>query len=336
MLDADVPDGCRISVAARATDDALLIESLPFIDQPVPYLRGHGSELPWHDPWHNVTRPGGLGTGTWELLFQAITGRYVQLHVTLHGTGRTSPSLRALRAWYPRFSYVANYLPEVYQLEDEPHRFLERLLANMEGLLTDAEVGIEWAWMLADPRLAPAGALDWLASWVGLSLEPAWSEDKRRFMLVHTGRVYRARGTIAGLRSLLRLYLGCRPTEERIFAAGPLADDPARVVDLVGPHRFRVTIPQRLGDDEAAMVRLIVEAARPAHASFEIRSYRNLLVIGEAQLGIDSIVAASPRLVPMRVGETVVATGTVAASHPFDVEDRVVSDRDRLGEYPPL
>jgi phage tail-like protein len=244
--------------------------------------------------------------------------------------------VRSLRAWYPRFSYVQAYLPEVYQEADEPGRFLERMLANTEGWLTEHEQRIDHAWMLANPRTAPEAALDWLASWVGLRLEPAWDADRRRFLLRNVDRLYRMRGTIGGLRALLRLYLGRSVDEEVVFAPRPRTDDPARIVDTVAPHRFRVVIPAKLGSDQAAMVARIVGVARPAHAGFEIRCFSGLLVIGEAQVGVDSVVGESPRFEPIVLDRTDLAAGVLAASHPFEIADRIVADRDRIGELPAL
>jgi phage tail-like protein len=231
---------------------------------------------------------------------------------------------------------VQSYLPEAYQEDDEPTRFLERMLANMEGLLTEQERRIENAWVLADPRTSPVEALDWLASWMGLRLEPLWSTARRRFLLRHVDRLYRIRGTVGGLRALLRLYLGCSLDPDVVFAPQPLPDDPARIVDNVSPHRFRVLVPFALDPEQAAMVGRIVEAARPAHAGFEVRSHTGLFVVGEAQVGIDTLLGESLRFVPVVLGETPLAAGVLAASHPFDVADRIVTDRDRLGELPVL
>jgi phage tail-like protein len=336
FLDAELPDGCALTVGVRAADDPELLERLPFVHQPAPYLRGGGAELPFHDPWAGVQRPGSERTGTWELLFQRVTGRYLQLELGFAGTGRTSPSLRALRAWFPRFSYVHAYLPEPYQADDEPARFLERMLANMEGLLTEHERRIENAWMLVDPRTTPAAAIDWLASWMGLRLEPQWTTERRRFLLRNVHRLYRVRGTVGGLRALLRLYLGCSLSEDVVFAPQPRPDDPVRIVEPTSAHRFKVLVPFALDDDQATMVGRIVEAARPAHAGFEVRWRSGLLVVGEAQLGIDTVLGDTPRHVPLEIGQTPLAVGVLAADHPFEVADRIVSDRDRLGELPGL
>lgn len=336
FVDAEIPDGCRITVAARASDDPELLEHLPFVDQPRPYLRSGGSELPYQDPWAEHRRPTSPRTGTWELLFQHVVGRFVQLEVTLEGTGRSSPHIRALRAWYPRFSYVAEYLPDVYAEEDEPDRFLERMLAVFEGLFTEHERLIEQAWLLIDARTTKRDALDWLASWVGLQLEPAWDAPRRRFLIEHADRMYRIRGTPAGLRALLRVYLSRSLDPAEVFDPAARPHDPARLVDRTAAHRFRVLIPARLDAERRMMVERIVAAARPAHTAYEVRITTGLLVVGEAQVGLDSVLGESPRFAPVVIGETELATGVAGADHPFDVLDRIVAGRDRLGELPPI
>ena len=223
FLDADIPSGASVRVRARASDDPELLTMLPFVDQPVPYLRSGGSELPHHDPWAGVVRPDSTKVGTWELLFQHLDGRYLELELTLQGTGRSTPSIRALRAWYPRFSFVTAYLPDVYQEEDEGARFLERMLANVEGYLTGLEMRLDAVPSLLDARTVPADAIEWLASWLGLTLEPAWTEDRRRFLIRYADRFYRRRGTVGGLLSVLRLYLGCSLDNAVVFDPRPVS-----------------------------------------------------------------------------------------------------------------
>src|SRR5262249_47745240 len=134
--------------------------------EPIPYLRSQ-SELPC------APRVSGDGVGTWELLFQNARGRWLELRLRLKGNGRSTPRLRAARAYYPRFSYL-QYLPAVYREDRDSASFLERFLANMEGTLTAIEDRIAASQTLIDVRSAPPDALEWLASWVGLSLDPTW------------------------------------------------------------------------------------------------------------------------------------------------------------------
>ncbi len=147
------------------------------------------------------------GTGTFELLFQQVTGRYLQVELQLRAGGRSSPAVRSLRAWYPRFSYPEHYLPAVYREDAAPRGFLERFLANFEGFYTVTEERIEHSSLLLDARTVPAADLCWLACWFGLVLDPQWNEAQRRFLVGNVDRFYRWRGTPAGLLATLRTYL---------------------------------------------------------------------------------------------------------------------------------
>jgi phage tail-like protein len=79
------------------------------------------SELPGH--------PGLLGgepvpgtRGLFSVLVQnsrrrvrTLVGRYLWVRVVLHGDGRATPQVAALRAWGSRFSYADRYLPRLYR-----------------------------------------------------------------------------------------------------------------------------------------------------------------------------------------------------------------------------
>ncbi|HXH78127.1 phage tail protein [Nocardioides sp.] len=362
LLDMHVPTGTSVTVRARAGDDPTLLRLETWLIQPVPYLRSGGSELPWTDPWADrrgdVRDPAPLpeGMGTHELLFQNVVGRYVQLELTFTGSGRATPWLRSLRVWYPRFSYPEHYLPAVFAEHDGPDRFLERFLANPEGVLTALEEKIEHSHLLLDSRTAPGPDLTWLSAWFGLALDPLWDESRRRFLIRHIDRFYRIRGTALGVVATLRVYLepvvdegvfrsaafgtgGIRVVERFLtrdtggVSYGAAADAP--VPDLrarvrAAAHRFEVLVPQGLSDQDVAMVQRIVELARPAHAAFSLRHYYELFVIGQARLGLDTEIGHAPSYVPVKTGSTPLAAGHLAHPHPFDLTDRIVSDRDRV------
>lgn len=364
MLDAHIPAGTAIQVRARAADDPELLRQSGWLAQPTPYLRS-GAELPYFDPWagEQVDRE---RTGTWELLFQGVKGRYLQLELTLIGTGRSTPALRSLRAWYPRFSYLDHYLPAIYREEPGPAAFLERWLANVEGFYTHLEEKIEHAAALFDPRTAPAEALDWLGCWLGLVLDPLWPRAKRRFFIRHAHRLYRRRGTVAGILTAIRLYLD-EQVDESLFDPGCLAHSRVRLVERfrtrdvggavfgdpseAGPggrrpvtakdvaeaaHRFTVLLPHDLTAEQRAMVERIVDLEKPAHTAFELKQYWALFRVGEARLGLDTALGYGSRFEPAVLGETYLADGYLPPSYPFDVPDRMVVARDRLGDLPAL
>ena len=210
LLDACIPPGAQVAVESRAADEKALLSSTPWQLQPRPYLRDDGPEIPFYrlplsGPSDRV--------GTWELLFQKTRGRYLQLRLTLSGTGRNTPRLQALRAYYPRFSYLRQYLPAVYRDDAVSASFLDRYLANVEGFYTVLEGKIEQVQTLFDTRTVPAEYLDWLAGWLGLTLDLGWSETTRRLVISHGPQMFRQRGTRNGMIRAIRLALDPCPDE---------------------------------------------------------------------------------------------------------------------------
>lgn len=217
FLDACIPPPTRVLVSSRVHNDRTLVETMPFQTEPPLYRRGLGSELPFYDPFADQDPPP-KAAGTYELLLQRAEGRYLQLRLQLHGDGTASPEIRALRVYYPRYSYVEHYLPGVYREDPESASFLDRFLANFRGIYNHIEAHIGEVSALFDPRSAPPEALDWLAGWLGLTLDPLWSElykqagqpppvDRRRLLIRFAPRLFERRGTADGIRLALHLLL---------------------------------------------------------------------------------------------------------------------------------
>ncbi len=378
FLDATLPPETSVTVRARASDDADLLEATTWVPQPTPYLRGGGAELPWHDPWRDlgVEERARQRVGTWELLLQSVRGRYLELEVTLHGSGRQTPAVRAVRAWFPRFSYLAQYLPEVYREDTVAADLTERFLANPEGVLTALEERMEHVSVLLDPRQAPPEVLEWLASFVGLLLEPQWNEPQRRFLVRRAHTLFERRGTVRGLEQAIGIYLCPDPQDtildgpsgqtgarvvERFLVRGlenasaenasaenasaasmnavpvPAVDDPQSWLDpdVLAAHRYDVLVPGNLAAEEVAMLGRILEVEGPAHALAQLGSLGDLFRVGQARLGVDSQLGQEMGW-PVMVLDRATLAGTLAAGSPFDISDRVVPGRDRVGEVPAL
>jgi phage tail-like protein len=239
FLDACLPPGTAVAVWTRAHNDRRLLPDVPFTAEPPLYLRGAGAEVPFYDPFPDRDpRPPEMGT--WELLFQQAHGRYLQVRLDLSGPGRATPALRALRAYYPRFSYPRRYLPAAYLDDAESADFLERLLANPEGFFSEIEGKMALARALFDARSAPPDVLDWLAGWVGLVLDPLWARlqevrqtaaapagappaDRRRLFIRFARKLYERRGTVEGIQFAMHLLLDpCLETTLGVLAAAAL------------------------------------------------------------------------------------------------------------------
>ena len=243
LLDACVPPETSVRVSTRAANELAELAGAAWLPEPRPYLRGDGSELPFVRPQSSAAgaqaSTGGAasgadssksladkarkaGRGTFELLFQRARGRYLQIRLDLVGNQRTTPRLRALRAYYPRFSYLNEYLPSVYREDAQSASFLDRFLSNFEGLYTTLESKIAAAQMLFDVRSAPPDVLEWLASWFGVALDPAWDEERRRLFIKYAVLFFQYRGTMRGLEMALSLVLD-ECVDESVFTEGSAA-----------------------------------------------------------------------------------------------------------------
>ena len=275
MIDACVPHSTDIDVWTRSSDEwreltlvdwlsaaerkALGAPPLPQPDdpasaselaawqpEPAPRPRSTGSELPYLDT------PLGSSWATHELLFQRARGRYLQVRLVLRGDGRSTPRIRALRAWYPRFSYLERYLPAVYRDDAPSSSFLDRFLANFEGTFTAIEDRIAAAQMLFDVATAPRDALDWLGTWFGVAFDPSWEDARRRLFLRHATDFFAVRGTIRGLQLALHLALD-ECVDDRLFTDSSAAARRAAAVRIVERFRTRRTPPALLGSVTTAV-----------------------------------------------------------------------------------
>lgn len=245
MLDGCLPPETTIEIWSRTANQKVDLESAAWQKEPPLYRRSNGSELPW------LPQPGKANAGTWELLFQRAEGRFLQLQLRLSGDGKSTPRLRALRAYYPRFSYLKNYMPSLYRDDRESASFLDRFLANTEGVFTAIEDKIAAVQMLFDLRTAPADTLDWLASWFGLVLDSTWDEARRRLLIRHAMDFFQWRGTIRGLVMALRLAFEENPGPALFTDAGSKSAC-ARRFRVVEKFRTRRTPALLLGDTAAA------------------------------------------------------------------------------------
>jgi phage tail-like protein len=257
MLDACVPPGTEVDVLTRAADDKdeLELDQVEWRTEPSPRMRRDGPEIPY------LPKESGAGRGTWELLFQDARGRYVQIKLVLRGDARSTPRIRALRAWFPRFSYLSNYLPAVYREDAESASFLERFLANIEGTSTTIEDRIASAQILFDVASAPPDALDWLGRWFGVVMDPTWEDDRRRLFLRHAMEFFAARGTVRGLQLALRLTLD-ECVDDRLFLPPGRAARSSMPLRIIEKFRARRTPRALLGDAET-----VVPASQPAAAT---------------------------------------------------------------------
>lgn len=141
-----------------------------------------------------------------DLLVQSRQGRYLWLRLELEGDGFSSPAVGAIEIRFPRLSAL-DHLPALYSAEEESRWFLERFLAILQAEHERIDETLADIRRLFDPEAVPDEFVDYLASWLALPLEGAWSAEQKRRMLVAAPGFYPRRGTAEGLRRVLQIYL---------------------------------------------------------------------------------------------------------------------------------
>jgi phage tail-like protein len=158
-----------------------------------------------------------------EFLVLSGPGQHLWVRIELRADGFETPAVRGLRIHYPRQSYLS-FLPAVYAAEEVSRSFLERFLSIVQTEWDGLERRIAEIPRLFDPAAVPAGELlEYLADWLALPLEGSWDGEQQRRLLAAAPRLYARRGTVEGLRDVLRIYLqnlaGVTPEEQGGYPA---------------------------------------------------------------------------------------------------------------------
>jgi phage tail-like protein len=324
------------------------------------FRRSRGSELPWQtsDPAAPVQ--------TYECPVTAPPGRYLWLILELSGNARVSPQVRELRIETPGHR-LARSLPRVWSAQEHDAAFLQRFLAPAEGMVHELDTRAALRAVLLDPTAAPAEALAWLGSLLGLVLDDRWPVEARRELVASAFDLFRIRGTQHCLERLLSIYLGFpAPVVEnwrlRGLAGGVLGA-PAGTVDppavgahthvaselgrfslggqvpgsdgyTVTAHRFTVLVGTRLGQEREQVVRHILETHKPAHTEVTICEIGDGMRLGRStRVGLTSFVGTGASWGPAVVGQVLVgADGVVGLPSPASrVEQTAMVGELRVG-----
>lgn len=136
---------------------------------------------------------------------------------------------------------------------------------NREEEITGLEALLDNIQRFSDPQSIPSPVFDdsvgeggyfdddfipYLASWVALSLQQQWPEVKKRRLIQSIVPIYKKRGTLDGIRTLLEIFVESPVTisEElglQVGVRSTIKED-TRVGGL--PHMFRVEIPYGFRD----------------------------------------------------------------------------------------
>jgi len=270
-------------------DDYRALGAMPLITRD-----GEATTLTW--PIDEATR-GKSGSAYHEYLTKARVAPTAQDIVlesralaVLEATGKVL-SAESVAIAISAHSQTLKCLPAIYQKDE----LMGRFLMLFDSFWTPLERQIDHLSLYFDPQMTPPDLLPWLASWLSLTLDESWPEDKRRQLLHSAADLYRKRGTRLGLEEYLVIYTGRKPTivEHRAydFRLGPEARLGPSIALGTGnvPHTFSVSLrlPPVDAPDEGdtspsgdllrelkrrrrQKIEAIIDAEKPAHTSYTL------------------------------------------------------------------
>jgi phage tail-like protein len=135
-------------------------------------------------------------------------GRFLWLRITVKShDGRSTPLLLQVQASTGQPSYM-DHLPAIYRRHDAARGFLERWLALFRSELSDWDRALEELPRQFDARTVAETDIGKLGAWLGLELPARMDAPEQRQLLADAQALYRQRGTPAGLREMVRRFLG--------------------------------------------------------------------------------------------------------------------------------
>jgi phage tail-like protein len=318
-VDADLPEGTWLKVQTVTADEPVAIQNplvIPTVGEQDDLLTlTKPTFVPYEDPSCAI-KPVMTDEVPDRLVFSP-PGRWVRMRVTLGSDGSATPSVRAIRIFYSRVSYL-DLLPRVYRRDPQSAFFLEHFLALFEHVFTSIENRYELFTRQLNPAAAPLDVLNWLACLIDLSFDPSWPVERRRALVREAMELYATRGTPRGLARFLEIYTGHRPVIIEAFLERPLQPpflgQPGLFLGStthLGPptkesaaeelflsrwaHRFTVLVFIDDPCDEAvtlAVVDRIVRVNKPAHTVHALRMIRADATVGRSRIGIDLMLGA--------------------------------------------
>ncbi len=170
-------------------------------------------------------------------------------------------------------SRLLQYLPAVFRGDS----FLSRYLLIFQSILDPIEETIDNTHHYLDPGTTPSEFLPWLASWVGLDLDPELDEAQQRDLIRRAVELHRWKGTRRGLREELRIRTGGRALIVENFDGMRLGQDASLGLNTnlgVRCDQFiAVTLATNGGRETSQQdADALVQELKPAHVGHVVRT----------------------------------------------------------------
>ncbi|WP_136709744.1 phage tail protein [Agromyces sp. H66] len=177
--------------------------------------------------------------------------------------------MRGLVPGLPNPVPLLTRLPAILQEEEfvDPSRppFLPRFMPAFDDAIAPVYSVLDNLEAYVRPEYAPSDFLEWLAGWVNVAVDEAWTEEQRRRIVADAASLHRRAGTAGGIRDALQLAAGPAPTVEVEETGGsswsstpgaslPGSADVAVVITITVPDGDQAELTRRFERVAAAVV----------------------------------------------------------------------------------
>ncbi|MHA6485317.1 phage tail protein [Paenibacillus sp. strain BS8-2] len=289
-----VPEGTQLLLSYFSLDDERAVIAGAYrsvddwiADPAVPYKEKlDGLAKLWSSPIPNPK----------DALFIKAKGRYLWLKLEWIGTERYSPSIGKLRVYFPRETYL-DYLPAVYQEDEESRDFLERYLSLFGTAFSELEDEIGDLSRYIDPYRATGEHLRWLATWIGLETDDYWTDEQVRAFILAAPELYRYRGTKRGIGAVIEMYTGVQPIIIEQFQTKKMRDhaELRSLTDALygdNPYSFTVLLKpeQSLNEKQRVVIEGLLEEQKPAYTEAKLVQLQPWMYLDlHTYLGINTV-----------------------------------------------
>lgn len=230
-----------------------------------------------------------------SLLF-GVRGRYLWLKIEFYAKGTGMPCITRIRIDYPKHTWLS-YLPEIYEEDPKSASFLERYLGIFQSLYEDMTERIEKIPGMLEPSVSEEHMLCELADWLGIEGKELWDRRQLLYLVRHAGTMNARRGTVAGLRELVRLYTGSNPYiveyhQIRRYFDGDKRERLLRALYVAHCREFAVILNWKNGGDGRRTMGLkqVIDMAKPVHMESRIVVLKPYIFLDQhSYIGINSI-----------------------------------------------
>lgn len=235
-----------------------------------------------------------------DVLFTNVTGRFLRLRIHFRRKNDAHVRITRMKICFPKQTWLS-YLPELYQEQEDS--FLERYLGIFQALYEERTERIARIPQQLSPFTESGEALRELSGWFAIGDEGFWNEEQKRYLILHTARLLRIRGTAEYVKELL--FLGTGRTVYIVeygqlmpYFDGGKEEERLKRLYTAGPYEFAVVIDTRKQEEnELYRVGRIVEMAKPAYMACRIIAPPPYLFLGRhSYLGINSVLGRYRRL----------------------------------------